>query len=254
MPDLTDILEALALPPATRVDRRVPKTLLVENGAPTTADKRLIQEGIEEMRWIASLKPNSVGIAAWRGAEGEYSEIAVLTAAFREKAKVARLTGLIHRAIPYPVVLLTLSDQGMALSLAHKRFSQAEAGKTVLEEMIHSTPSLQAEASDSQLSAFLATLAIHHQNAGDLRQLYQAWIDRITALRAVEILGVYRTEQDAVKSALVREALSQRAELEREIAGLRARAAKETQVNRRVELNVQLKQLETRLSETIANL
>jgi hypothetical protein len=254
MPDLSAILDAFALPPSTRVDRRVPKTLLVENGAPTTADKRLIQEGIEEMRWIASLKPNSVGIAAWRGTEGEYSEIAVLTATFREKARIPRLTGLIHRAIPYPVVLLTLSDQGSALSLAHKRFSQAEGGKTVLEETVHTTPAIEAGSADPKVSAFLASLAIHRQNAGDFRQLYQTWIDRITALHAAEVLGIYRTDQDAAQSAIVREALSRREAIEREIAGLRARAAKESQLNRRVELNLQLKQLEARLSENTENI
>lgn len=36
------VVEALGLPRETRVDRRVPKKLLVEQGAPTTADKRVI--------------------------------------------------------------------------------------------------------------------------------------------------------------------------------------------------------------------
>ena len=49
-----DLIEALRLPPSTRVDQRVPKTLLVEHGAPTAADKRQIQEGIAELRWVAT--------------------------------------------------------------------------------------------------------------------------------------------------------------------------------------------------------
>ena len=43
-------IESLALPPETRVDQRVPKKLLVENGAPTAADKRQINEGIRDRR------------------------------------------------------------------------------------------------------------------------------------------------------------------------------------------------------------
>ncbi len=35
---------------SARVDQRVPKKLLVENGAPTAADKRSIKDGIEELR------------------------------------------------------------------------------------------------------------------------------------------------------------------------------------------------------------
>jgi hypothetical protein len=40
-------LTALALPPEARVDQRVPKKMLLEQGAPTAADKRLIQDGLD---------------------------------------------------------------------------------------------------------------------------------------------------------------------------------------------------------------
>ena len=41
---LESLISALALPTSCRVDQRVPKKLLVENGAPTPADKRLIND------------------------------------------------------------------------------------------------------------------------------------------------------------------------------------------------------------------
>ena len=53
----SDLLDALGLPAGAIVDQRVPKKLLVEHGAPTAADRRQINEGIEEVRWIAALKP-----------------------------------------------------------------------------------------------------------------------------------------------------------------------------------------------------
>ena len=60
-----DPLAALALPADAFVDRRVPKTLLIENGAPTAADKRRIREGIEDLRWLAALKPTTIGVAEY---------------------------------------------------------------------------------------------------------------------------------------------------------------------------------------------
>ena len=52
-----DLIAAFDLPAAALVNQRVPKKLLVENGAPTTADRKLIQDGIEEITWVAALKP-----------------------------------------------------------------------------------------------------------------------------------------------------------------------------------------------------
>jgi len=50
-----DIIDALDLPSETGINRRVPKKLLVENGAPTAADKRQINEGIEELLWLTGI-------------------------------------------------------------------------------------------------------------------------------------------------------------------------------------------------------
>ena len=60
------VITALAIPSEALVERRVPKRLLLEQGAPTVADKRRIQEGIEEMTWVAALKPTNVGVPAFK--------------------------------------------------------------------------------------------------------------------------------------------------------------------------------------------
>jgi hypothetical protein len=85
-----DLLAALELPAAARVDRRVPKTLLIEHGAPTATDKRWINEGIDQVQWVAALKPTTVGVAAHRDEAREYLEIAVLHLWRRKKSGVRR--------------------------------------------------------------------------------------------------------------------------------------------------------------------
>ena len=60
-----EFIAALELPSGCRVDQRVPKKLLTEQGAPTAADKRLIQDGVEEVIWVAALKPVNIGVPAF---------------------------------------------------------------------------------------------------------------------------------------------------------------------------------------------
>ena len=100
------VIDALGIPPSALVEQRVPKKLLLEHGAPTAADKRQIQDGIEEIIWVAALKPTNIGVPAFEDVVRQYLEIAVLTVELRSAARPPRLIELIHRAIPYPLVLV----------------------------------------------------------------------------------------------------------------------------------------------------
>lgn len=254
---LESIISAIGIPQQAWVDQRIPKKLLVENGAPTAADKRQINDGIEEIRWLASLKPTTVGIPAYRDAEREYLELAILSATFRLGAKSSRLTELFHRAIPYPILLIretpevARDDAGgeIVLSLAPLRWSQGEAGQTVLESAPQIT-SLDPESTAT--SAFLASLSLSAIPRSDLRELYQGWIEAFEAYAAARITGEYQPPTDGARAERRRGALAEHDALLREIASLRAQAAKTKQLARRVELNLQIRALESRLAETMA--
>lgn len=242
------VIDALALPPDARVDQRVPKKLLLDQGIPTAADKRQIQDGIEEIHWIAALKPTNIGVPEYRDEVREYLEIAVLTVSFRQAAKPARLIELIHRAIPYPVVLLSGQSETVSLSLAHKRWSQGEAGKVVIEDVCR-TSSLNMETWEAQETQFLSSLALSTLPAADLFVLYQAWIDRLVGLEAASITGSFTPPTSAEHSTTLRDGLANHARLQYELTTLRNQAAKEKQLNRRVELNITIKRLEVELAE-----
>lgn len=242
-------VDALGLPAGARVDQRVPKKLLLEHGAPTTSDKRQIQDGIEELLWIAALKPSNIGVPAFKDEVREYLEIAVLTASLRSGAKAPRLTELIHRAIPYPVVLWAEQDGTVGLSLAHKRWSQGQAGEVVIEDVRRTAP-LKVESLTAHETAFLASVGLSRLPASNLYVLYQGWLDRAAALEAATVTGAFAPPATAERAAAQREALAARAKLQRDLAALRAQAAREKQVNRRVELNLAIRRLEADLAAT----
>ncbi|HZM05277.1 MAG TPA: DUF4391 domain-containing protein [Candidatus Saccharimonadales bacterium] len=247
------IIQALALPPETRVEQRVPKKLLVENGAPTAADKRQINDGIEEILWHAALKPANLGVPAYRDAVREYLEIAIITVTCRLAAKPIRLVELIHRAIPYPVLLAAQQGEGVSLSVAHKRWSQGEIGKVVIEELRATAPFLP-ESPAAEEAQFLARLPVGDLPQRDLFALYQGWLDSVLALEAAQITGAFTPPSSSERSMMLRENLDARIDVVRELAVLRAQAEKETQLNRRVELNLAIKSLNARIAEFDANL
>ncbi len=234
---------ALGLPAGSRVDQRVPKKLLLENGAPTATDKRLINDGLEELLWLAALKPTTIGVPDYRDDVREYLEIAVLRLTLRAGAKVARLVELVHRAVPYPVLLLTEQGERPGLSAAHKRWSQGEAGKTVLEgDMVCAQWDAARDA--ERWPAVRDAMALGKQPRTNLFALYQGWIDTLLALQAARITGAFVVAADAEHAAARRVALGECARLDAQIARLRAAAAREKQLPRRVDLNLELKRVE----------
>lgn len=250
------LIEALDLPASSRVNQRVPKKLLLENGAPTAADKRLINDGIEELLWLAALKPTTIGVPAYRDEVREYLEIAVLRLSLRAAAKAVRLVELVHRAVPYPLLLLTEQadhDARPGLSAAHKRWSQGEAGKTVLEGDVVAAE-WDEERDAERWPAFRDALALGKQPRTTLHALYQGWIDTLLALQAARVTGTFAVAADAEHAAARRDALQECSRLDAEIARLRATAAKEKQMSRRVELNLELKRVEAAQAAARANL
>jgi hypothetical protein len=244
------LLAALVLPSQARVDQRVPKKHLLEHGAPTAADKRLISEGIEELVWVAALKSNTIGVPAFRDEAREYLEIAVLTLTLRPAARATRLRELVHRAIPYPVVLVAATEAGITLSLAHLRNAENEAGKMVLDGDI----ALADVKADTHLVAFLESLSLAGLPKDDLFVLYQGWLDRLTALDAARLTGTFTVGRNREAEAARRQTIREIARLETEISTRRGLATKEAQLNRRVELNLDIRRLgeeRARLTRTL---
>lgn len=245
------VITTLALPSDSRVDQRVPKKLLVENGAVTAADKRQINHGVEELLWVAALKPSNLGVPLFRDDAREYLEIAVLTLTLRPGAKASRLTELVHRAIPYPVFLIQSDPGGLGLSLSHLRWSQGQSGLTVLDgSLVNVTVDGTVPATD----AFLASLRVTSQPRQHLHALYQGWIERFEAYSAARLSGRFIPVSDTEEAERRRNALAEHGRLTREITALRAQANRESQLNRRVELNLQLKLLGVRLAEVSTRL
>ncbi|WP_322063161.1 DUF4391 domain-containing protein [Paraburkholderia sp. J63] len=250
------LIGALALPASCRVDQRVPKKMLVENGAPTSADKRLINDSVEEIQWLAALKPNTVGVTEYRDEEREYLEVAVLcvvvrdaslvgASATRKPVSITRLAELVHRAVPYPVLLLMATPHSLFLSLAHKRWAQNEAGKVVLDG---EPATVELPLGLTVEHAFVRALALTRQPQASLLALYQGWMDCLTDWQAAQYTGTYTAAGTPAQAATRREALRTCQRLELERARMRALATKEKQMAKRVELNLALKRISVELA------
>ena len=250
-----DVFDALALPAEVTIDRRIPKSLLLDSAAYGSRDKRLIRERIGELRWLAALKPAAVGIAAHRDEEREYVEIAVLQLVLRAPAGTDRLVALVNRAIPYPVIMIVQHGMAASVSLAHKRRSLGDSEATVIDGEV-ATACLEAQdlAAVEVRKSFLASLPLSSQPPNSLLTVYQGWVDRVQAFRAAQITGAYSLLTTRGEAVGREKALRDYRALESEIARVSAAARKERQISRRAELNLELASLRDKRQMAHANL
>lgn len=139
------------------------------------------------------------------------------------------------------------------VSLAHKRRSQGEAGKTVLDGDVISVD-LDDAADANPLRAFLDTLALVKQPRASIHALYQGWIDTIVALQSSRITGEFLISSDSDHAAQRSAALAEVRLLETQIANLRSSAAKERQLPKRVQINFEIRRLQDKLADSRSRL
>ncbi len=288
-PDQTALAQALALPAAAHIGQRIAKRVLAEQIASlpgtTAADKRLATDLLAELHWLAALKPTTCGLAVWQTETHDYLEIAVLHAvvhaqirpssgrkassrspatATQTSKSQSRLIELIHRAIPYPVVLI-ISQSGAEgeaesdteggkcaaqLSLAHKRLSQSASSAVVLEHIV-TTKSIALHAdSTPAICQFLQYIAFNSaagtsintavSTLRDLYARYSDWLHAVEALAASEHTGQFQVSASESQAKSRRQALANFEKINQQLISLRNQASKESQLGSRAALNQQI--------------
>ena len=247
------LYEKMAIPDVCHLGKRVFKKLFHENAKLGATDKKAFREDIDVITWIYTLKPSTIPIRAYEDNQREYHEIAILQVDLKTLNRTSRIAEVIHRAIPYPLVVVFSYKTSYALSLAHKRFSQAEKGAIVAEDFII-TEWIDFSAPLPVQQAFLDSLAVSDLPHTHFFGFYSALTDRLVALDCARLTGEYHLETKATKRNVRRDRLAVCHALEIEITGHKAAIKEETQFNRKVDLNLKIKGLEKQLQKITAEL
>jgi hypothetical protein len=243
----------MAIPDACHLEKRVFKKLFHENAKLGVTDKKAFREDIDVITWQYTLKPNTISIQVYEDNQREYHEVAILQVDLKALNRTNRIAEIIHRAIPYPLIVVFTYKTTCTLSLAHKRFSHAEKGTIVAEDFL-TTGWIDLLAPSPVEQAFLDSLAVSDLPHTHFFAFYSAFMDRLVALDCARLTGEYRLESTAPKRQVRRERLSVCHELEIQIDGCKAAIKKETQFNRKVELNMKMKELGKQLKIITAEL
>ncbi|NLN42268.1 MAG: DUF4391 domain-containing protein, partial [Clostridiales bacterium] len=216
------------------------KKLFYQNANMSSSDKSLFTDVINKIVWLYCLKPETINIPAYKDEVREYPEFEVIEVLLHKDYRLDRIAEIIMRTIPYPMLLIFKLEDKRRLYVAHQRISQSDSTKNTIEELI-ATDWLE---SDSEL---LAKLDIKQMRFTNIYTLYSDIVDVISIYN----LSVIMPTDDTITGAEARELSAKIEDIEQKIASLRSKLKRESQFNRKMELNIEIKKLEQRKNELL---
>jgi len=243
----------LNIPEKCLIEKRVYKKLFFENTKMTVTDKKWFTKDIDTINWVYALKPNSTLIHAVKEDHYTYDEIAVLEVELEQDDHSNRLADIIHRVIPYPLLIAFKGEDWVRLSVADKRYNLADNQAAKLEEF-WVTNRLHEERLNEVELAFLKQMSYDRQPRLNLKQFYKGWVEAFISYKTAKITGEFTMPNSPEGKQKQVQALNTYRNLEQEITDLRTELKKQEAFNEKVKLNVEIKELEKQLQKTAQQL
>ena len=227
------------LPESTTFNRRVPKQKFYENCAVSAALKRSFVDEITAVWWRNKLAATTLNLA--KGAvvtEIEVFEIELANGHLNEE-----VLRQMDRMIPYHLLFVLTFENRAQAWIGYKEASATGANAFKVSRYYH-TDWMPREA----LRFSLAGLTLDEVYENLVRNIHAASQPAQTGrdgLRVIREAGTAWREDLPISENIARDAA--RARLEKQIAALEAKMRKEKQLNRKMELNAELKRLSKEL-------
>jgi hypothetical protein len=245
---LETCIELFKIPINCYVGKKVHKKLFYDNAKLSSADKKAFQEHLDIVTWMYALKQENTSFKAYVDGEREYCEISILLILLKQSGNAERIINLIHRAIPYPLLLICGYQDAVMFSIATKRFSLVEKGIIIVEEELNSGWISLVTLGKDELF-FIKSLAVDSKMYITFLDLYLGWEASLIALACSRHTGQFKINDFNTKAR--KEVLEQCFALQDEISCLRSSIKKETQINKKVEINARINALKQLYMEYI---
>jgi len=241
------LYEKMMIPETCRLGKRVFKKLFNENAKLSSADKKALADDVDTIYWQYTFKPTTIPIQPYEDDQREYLEIALLQVNLKQIGRAKRLAEIVHRAIPYPLLVVFVSDTTCSISLANKRFSQAEKD-AIVAEGFQTTGWLDLSKPTENQAAFLESLDTSTWPHTHFFAFYKAAMDRVIALACAKHTGQYSLEIPTGLSMDERVIkLDQLEKLQQEKSELAGKLKKEKNLGTQVQLNTRIKKIMDRI-------
>lgn len=241
---MAQIEEFLDIPASCEVGNVIFKKLFYENMGLKKVDLDIFIKYVDKIRWYYSLKENNINIKKFKDEKLEYDEIEFINVYLKAPNKLKRLADIIMRTIPYPMVLSFEYGSEIRIFTGHQRINLADSSKNTIEEYIY-TDWIDLNNLDECDKALFEDLKIRNLSFTNFYTFYNDIIGAIIKYNASKLsggisdlsIGDLKIIYDEIKA------------IDYEIDIIQGQIKKETQFNRNVQLNMEIKRLKDQREE-----
>lgn len=240
----------LQIPARNLLEKRLTKAFFLKNFNLSSAEKKLVNTGIESMLWLASLKPSTSNIPACIEPDYKYEEIQIMVCTVKEntvQVLAEKCAELFQKYIPYQMLVIIEDANEFMINACDKRINKNETSKRTIERYFI-TDALSKLYKNNHSEEFYKALNFSNLNKTNLKLLYKSYIQAVVQYQAASLTGNYqirtiaRTEEDMQHIAAIEQ-------LEQDIVSLSSQIKKTTQLNEKVQLNISIKKNKDQIEE-----
>ena len=242
---MDNLLHILQIPESCMVNKKITKAFFKRNFDLTVAEKKLLDDSttIIQMEWLASIKPENSNILSFTHEQSVFEELVIMTVQTGDDdfdKNKQRIAELIQKYIPYHIVLCIYNSSKLVFNTCEKRINQNDSSKRTVEKF-YFTENISSTFPTEKQKSFIKSLAYSELDKQNLKTCYDAYTNRLVALQAAELAGVYTVRKNERSKQDVQH-LENIARLQSEILVLQNNAVKETQLNIQIELNAAIQE------------
>ena len=240
------IEELLTIPDECKVNDIIAKDVIFSEGGLKSSDKKIFTNYVKQIRWLYSLNKENIGIDSYKDEVKDYLEVEIINIVLKEDKKLNRIADIVMRVIPYPIVLVFEFRDNIQLFVSHQSESLVDSSKITLDEII-STDWILFDDMDEIDKILFENLKLDNL---DYSNFYNCIIQNIIKYNGSKSVG----HEVNLSVEEIKRINDEIASLESEIKTKKAAIKKETQFNRKVELNIEIKGLECEIKKYLNKL
>lgn len=242
------MFELLGLNKVKYLGRKLDKKMFYDNGDLSKEDKRIFIDYIDRIEMSYVLNSSTINIAPFVNEEYYYEAIVYLKVKLKQKDKIDKISKIINNNIPNPLVIIYEFDKQYSISTAIKRLSKTEKNKTVVEES-NTTNWLDISSLSENDKKFIESISLGKIPYTNLFDFYKTINNKIYMFNMSDKIGEYEDISDK-KTLEESKQISEKIErLEVELKKTLSKIKRESQFNKKMELNVKAVEINKKIEK-----